>query len=99
MHLRDHVDIMLYTWVIGQMYLLVLMYYLRKKLRMWLSIVQQVHKWLYSWMTPCNVEDEEEYEISKNLFEKFICSQTVLDEVGEHWFLVYKIIKFLRGQV
>jgi hypothetical protein len=69
------------------------------KLRMWSFIIQQVHKWLYSWMTPGNVEDEEEYEISKYLLEKFICLQTVLEVVGEHWFLVYKVIKFLRGHV
>ncbi len=69
------------------------------KLRMWSFIVQQVHKWLYSWMTPGNVEDKEEYEISKYLLETFTCSQTVLDVVGEHPFLVYKVIKFLRGNV
>jgi hypothetical protein len=50
-------------------------------------------------MTPGDVEDDEEYEISKYLLDKFICSQTVLDVVGEHWFLVYKVIKFLRGHV
>jgi hypothetical protein len=50
-------------------------------------------------MTPGNVEDEEEYELSKYLLEKFICSQTVLDVVGEHWFLVYKVIKFLWSHV
>jgi hypothetical protein len=60
-----------------------------QKLRMWSSIVQQVHKWLYSWMTPGNVEDKEEYELSKYLLEKFIFLQIVLDVVGEHWFLVY----------
>ncbi len=27
-----------------------------QKLRMWSSIVQQVHNWIYSWMTPDNVE-------------------------------------------
>ncbi len=70
-----------------------------QKLRMWLFIVQQVHKWLYSWMTPGNVEDKEEYELSKYLLEKFICLHTVLDVVGEHRFLVYKVIKFLRGHV
>jgi hypothetical protein len=70
-----------------------------QKLRMWSFIVQQVHKWLYSWMTPGNVEDEEEYEISKYLLETFICLHSVLDVVGEHWFLVYKVIKFLRGHV
>ncbi len=64
-----------------------------QKLRMWSLIVQHVHKWLYSWMTPGNVEDKEEYELSKYLLEKFICLQIVLDVVGEHRFLVYKVIK------
>jgi hypothetical protein len=50
-------------------------------------------------MTPGNVEDEEEYELSKYLLEKLICFQTVLDVVGEHWFLVYKVIRFLRSHV
>ncbi len=70
-----------------------------QKLRMWSSIVQQVHKWIYSWMTPSNVEDKEEYGLSTYLLEKIICSQTVLDVVGEHRFLVYKVIKFLRSHV
>jgi hypothetical protein len=48
-------------------------------------------------MRPGNVEDEEEYELSKYLLD--ICSQTVLDVVGEHWFLVYKVIKFLRSHM
>jgi hypothetical protein len=50
-------------------------------------------------MTPVNVEDKEEYELSKYLFEKFKRSQTVLDVVGEHCFLIYKVIKFLRSHV
>jgi hypothetical protein len=50
-------------------------------------------------MTPGNVEDKEEYELSKYLLEKFICSQTVLDVVGEHRFLVYKVIKFMRSHI
>ncbi len=66
------------------------------KLRMWSSIVQQIHRWIYSWMTPGNVEDEEEYELSKYLLENFTCSQTVLDVVGEHPFVVYNVIMFLH---
>jgi hypothetical protein len=50
-------------------------------------------------MTPGNVKDEEEYELSKYLLEKFICLQIVLDVVGALWFLVYKIIKFLWSHV
>ncbi len=55
-----------------------------QKLRIWSFIVQQVHKWLYSWMTPGNVEDKEEYEISKYLLVKFICSQFA-NCVGGSW--------------
>jgi hypothetical protein len=50
-------------------------------------------------MTPGNVEDEEEYELSKHLLEIFFCSQTVLDVVGEHRFPVFKVIKFLRSHM
>ncbi len=49
-------------------------------------------------MTTGNVEDEEDYELSKYLLEKCICSQTTLDVVGEHPFIVY-VIKFLRSHV
>jgi hypothetical protein len=69
------------------------------KFRMWSIIVQWVHTWLYSWMMPGNVEDNEEYEISKYLLEKFVFLETVLDVVGEHRFLVYKVIKILNGHV
>jgi hypothetical protein len=68
-----------------------------QKLRIWSLIVQHIHKWLYSWMTPGNVEGEEEYELSKYLLEKFICLQIMMDVVGEHRLLVYKVIKFLRS--
>ena len=63
-----------------------------QRLRMSSSIVQQVHKWIYSWMTPGNVEDKEEYKLSKYLLEKFICYQMLSDVVGEHRFRVYKVI-------
>ncbi len=46
-------------------------------------------------MTLGNKEDKEEYELSKYLLEKFICLQIVLDVIGEHRFLVYKVIRFL----
>jgi hypothetical protein len=52
-----------------------------------------------SWMTPGNVEDKEEYELSKYLLGIFKCSQIMLDVIGEHQFLVYKVIKFLRSHV
>jgi hypothetical protein len=50
-------------------------------------------------MAPGNVEGKEEYELSKYFLGNFICSQTVLDVVGGHWFLVYKVIKFLRSHL
>jgi hypothetical protein len=78
------------------MYLRVSIYYLPKKNRTWSIVVHHIHRWLYSWMTPGNVEDNEKCEILKYLLEKFICLQAVLNVVGEHWFLVYKIIKFLH---
>jgi hypothetical protein len=41
---------------------------------------------IYSWMNSGNVEDK--YEISKFLPEKLICSQAVLDVVGDYCVLV-----------
>ena len=39
------------------------------QLNAWSSIVRQIQSWVYSWMTPGNVEDEDEYDISKYLRE------------------------------
>ena len=44
----------------------------------WSSVVRQIHNWVYSWMRPGNVEDDDEYSISKFLLEKFISSKPVL---------------------
>ena len=52
-----------------------------------------------AWMNPGNVEDEDEYEISKFLLEKFVCSQAVQEIVGDNKFLIPKIISFLRKHV
>jgi hypothetical protein len=54
------------------------------QLKMWSSIVFQIHNWIYSWMSPGNVDDKYEYKISKFLLKKFICSQAVLDVVGDY---------------
>ncbi len=43
-----------------------------QKLRMWSPIVQQVHKWIYSWMTLGNMENKEEYELSKSVGEIYM---------------------------
>jgi hypothetical protein len=50
-------------------------------------------------MNPGNVEDKEEYKILKFLLEKFICSQAVLDIVGNYQFVLTKIIHFLIRHV
>jgi hypothetical protein len=50
-------------------------------------------------MNPGNVEDEDEYEISKFLLKNFICSQAVLDIVGDYRFVLTKIIQFLQKHV
>jgi hypothetical protein len=66
------------------------------QLKAWSCIVRLIQSWVYSWMTPGNVEDEDEYEISKHLLEWFICSQAVLDIVGEHRFIISTIIHFFE---
>ena len=33
------------------------------QLKKWSSIVHQIHNWIYSWMNPGNVEDEDKYKI------------------------------------
>jgi hypothetical protein len=39
------------------------------KMNEWLSIVHQIHNWIYSWMNHGNVKDDDEYTISKFLLE------------------------------
>ncbi len=50
-------------------------------------------------MNPGNVEDKEEYRISKFLLEKFICSKTVSDAAEGKTFIIVRILKFLRCHV
>jgi hypothetical protein len=50
-------------------------------------------------MNPGNVEDKDEYLISKYLLEKFITSRSVLDAVEGNTFLIGRILKFLRCHV
>jgi hypothetical protein len=54
---------------------------------------------MYSWMNPGNVEDDDEYQVSKCLLEKFICSQAVLEVVDGNSIIIVKILKFLRLHV
>jgi hypothetical protein len=50
-------------------------------------------------MNPGYVKDEDEYEISKFLIEKFACSNAVLEVVGDYTIVIERIIHFLRGHV
>ncbi len=45
------------------------------------------------------VEDEEEYNISKHLLEKFVCSLPVLGIVEGNALMIRSILKCLRGNV
>jgi hypothetical protein len=54
---------------------------------------------MYSWMNPGNVEEDDEYQVSKCLLEKFICSQAVLEVVDGNSIIIVKILKFLRLHV
>jgi hypothetical protein len=65
----------------------------------WTRIVSHIHEWVYSWMNPGNVEDKDEYLISKYLLEQFITSKSVLDIVEGNTFLIGRILKFLRCHV
>jgi hypothetical protein len=65
----------------------------------WVSVVQKVHNWIYSWMRPGYVEDNSEYCISKNLLIKFICSAPVLAAAEGNQFMIVAILKFLREHV
>ncbi len=59
------------------------------QLKKWSTVVHNIHKWIYSWMNPGYMEDEDEYEISEFLFEKFICLQA--------WTLLTTKHSFLKG--
>ncbi len=39
----------------------------------WSVIVHQIHTWIYSWMNPGNVEDEDEYKISSSSSAPMLC--------------------------
>ncbi len=67
-----------------------------KKSKKWTCVVKKIHRWIYSWMKPGYVEDEDEYNISKYLLEQFICSAAVLDAADGHQFMIVRILKFLR---
>ena len=47
-----------------------------------LKIIQNIKNWMYSWTLPC-IENEQEYNVSKELFEKYIFSSPIVEVVGE----------------
>lgn len=73
---------------------------LAKKYRpFWNKIVKKIHTWIYSWMKPGFVEDPDEYEISKALLIRFICSDVVLRAAQNNRALITDILKFVRSHV
>lgn len=69
-------------------------------LKKW-TVVVNIHSWIYSysWMRPGHVEDEEEYNISKHLLEKFVCSLPILGIFEGNALMIRSILKFLHGNV
>ena len=65
----------------------------------WLCVVREIHPWIYSWMKPGYVEDEDEYHISKILLMQFVSSAPVLIAAEGKLFLIIRILKWLRGYV
>ena len=63
------------------------------------NMKSKIQKWVYSWMKPSYVEDEEEYKISKFLLIQFISSSAVLRACEGKLGLVIDMLKWLRGYV
>jgi hypothetical protein len=68
-------------------------------LQKWTRVVRKIQKWIYSWMTPGYVEDEDEYYISKQLLEKFVCSIPVSGIIDGNTVIVCSVLKFLKCHV
>ena len=68
-------------------------------LQKWTLVVRKIQKWIYSWMTPGYVEDEDEYYISKQLLEKFVCSIPVSGIIDGNTAIVCSVLKFLKCHV
>jgi len=63
------------------------------------SLVRKIQQWMYSWMKPKYVEDDDEYKISKFLLIQFVCSGAVLNAVDSKLHIVLSILQFIRGHV
>ena len=68
-------------------------------LQKWTLVVRKIQKWIYSWMTPSYVEDEDEYYISKQLLEKCVCSIPVSGIIDGKTAIVCSVLKFLKCHV
>ncbi len=68
-------------------------------LQKWTLFVRKIQKRIYSWMTPGYVEDEDEYYISKQLLEKFVCSIPVSGIIDGNTAIVCSVLKFLKCHV
>ncbi len=63
------------------------------------AIQSKVQQWIYSWMQPSYVEDEDEYKISKFLLLQFISSASLLSALDGNMFMDIAMMKWLRGYV
>ena len=65
----------------------------------WATVVKRIQTWIYSWMNPGRVEDDDEYAIHKCLLITYICSSAVLKSAEGQVMLIVSVLKFLRGHV
>merc|ERR1712194_52874 len=65
----------------------------------WSSAVYKVQQWVYSWMRPGYVEDEDEYKISKYLLLQFVCSRPVFLAADQNMYIILAMLRFLQGHV
>mmetsp|Transcript_23810 Transcript_23810/g.54521 ORF Transcript_23810/g.54521 Transcript_23810/m.54521 type:complete len:1402 (-) Transcript_23810:247-4452(-) len=71
----------------------------RKHRELWKKVVKKIHSWMYSWMKPRYVENEDEYQVSKILLIRFVCSEVVLNAARGNRSLIIDILRFIRGHV
>ena len=65
----------------------------------WKNVTQHIKRWIYSWMKPGRVEEEDEYKISKFLLLQFICSKPVLSAADGKMDTIMTILRFLQNNV
>jgi hypothetical protein len=65
----------------------------------WKSALYKIKQWIYSWMRPGYVEEEDEYKISKFLLLQFVCSGSVLLAADNNMHIILSMLRFLQGHV